>query len=459
MHGDDVASAGVSVTTQIVSKATEIFMELLKIAIEREREARKQMKSEKSEVLSGGEVTYQKLKDGGEVTMLPSFAKEDYAKFIQRAKDLNIPVAAIQEHGKENTISLFFNVKDKEAVNAIVQDMMREKLAMPEQTERMITIEKDQVEAFQIYCSEHDIPVNFMESKDGVKCIFGAAYEKQIEVAVENFKKLHSELSKTAIDVQIDKKGKPQIIVTDSEQGKNLTMNFSTKAKLERVLRERLGYSSVKAVEVANALTSKLSDEQLGYYLSGSRQLEQMAYYEKDIKFANENVLTDKFSFAKMQFNEDEAIRLTITDTRGNFVVLSENSRDREEVERSIRQHLKVEDTETVKAVMAKAEKLGFVDAPRMVQFKEYLIERETQSAFTVRGGMTVVRLDLSDKETSKKQLMDSFGMTAQKAEKIIAKAQKQSVANNLLTKAQKMAALTADNLLKNKKIERGSRK
>ncbi len=38
MHGDDVASAGVEVTTQIVSKATEIFMEMLKIAIERERE-------------------------------------------------------------------------------------------------------------------------------------------------------------------------------------------------------------------------------------------------------------------------------------------------------------------------------------------------------------------------------------------------------------------------------------
>ena len=38
MHGDDVASAGVEVTTQIVSKATELFMEMLKIAIERERE-------------------------------------------------------------------------------------------------------------------------------------------------------------------------------------------------------------------------------------------------------------------------------------------------------------------------------------------------------------------------------------------------------------------------------------
>ena len=459
MHGDDVASAGVSVSTQIVSKATEILMDLLKLAIEREREAARLKQSENQEtVLSGGEVTYQKLKEGGEVTMLPSFAKDDYGEFLKRAKEMDIPVAAIQEHGKENTLSLFFNVKDKEAVNAIVQDIVREKLKQPEQTERMITIEKEQVEGFQMYCSDHDIPVNFMETQNGVKCIFGAAYEKQMEAAVENFKKLHSELSQTSIEVQTDKRGRPKIIVEDTGQGKKLSMNFCTKAKLERVLREQLGFSKVKAVEAANALTTKLSDQQLGYYLSGSRQLEQMAYYEKDIKFENENVLTDRFSFAKMQFQEEDTPKLTITDEREHFVVLSANTRDRAEIEKSIRQHLKVEDTETVKAIMTKAERLGFVEEPKQVQFKEFLIERETQSAFTVRGGSTVVRLDLSDKETAKKQLMDSFGMTAVKADKIIDKAQKQTVANNLLKKAKEKAVNTATTL-RNKKIERGSRK
>ena len=235
-------------------------------------------------------------------------------------------------------------------------------------------------------------------------------------------------------------------------------MNFCTKAKLERVLQERMGFSQVKAVEAANALTSKLTDQQMGYYLSGSRQLEQMAYYEKDIKFENENVLTDKFSFAKMQFKEDDTPRLTITDERGHFVVLSANLRDRAEAEKSIRQHLKVADTETVKAIMTKAERLGFVEVPKQVQFKEYLIEKDTQSSFTVRGGSTVVRLDLSDKTTAKKQLMDSFGMTAAKAERIIAKAEKQKLANNLLNKAREKVKQSVDTL-RNKKIERGSRK
>ena len=448
MHGDDVASAGVSVSTQIVSKATEILLDILKVAIEKEREAARLKQSEKQQVLSGGEVTYQKLKEGGEVTMLPSFAKDDYGEFLKRAKEMDIPVAAIQEHGKENTLSLFFNVKDKEAVNAIVQDIVREKLKQPEQTERMITIEKEQVEGFQMYCSDHDIPVNFMETQNGVKCIFGVAYEKQMEAAVENFKKLHSELAKTEIDVQKDSKGKLKITFSDTEQGKKVTMNFCTKSKVERVLQERLGFSQVKAVEAANALTAKLSDQ----------QLEQMAYYEKDIKFENENVLTDKFSFAKMQFQEEDTPKLTITDERGHFVVLSANTRDRAEIEKSIRQHLKVEDTETVKAIMTKAERLGFVDEPKQVQFKEFLIERETQSAFTVRGGSTVVRLDLSDKEIAKKQLMDSFGMTATKAERIIDKAQKQTVANNLLKKVRAKAAQTADTI-KHNKLDRGSRK
>ena len=250
MHGDDVASAGVEVTTQIVSKATELFMEMLKIAIERERE--KNRLSEKSEVLSGGEVTYQKLKEGGEVTMLPSFAKEDYGEFLKQAKKMDIPVAAIREQGKDNTLSVFFNEKDKEAVNSIVQGIVREKMKAPEQTERMITIEKEQVEGFQTYCAEHDIPVNFMETSNDVKCIFNSAYEKQIAAAVENYRQVQNELSKSDIKVQADERGRPKIIVSDTEQGKQLSMNFCTKAKLERVLQERLGFSKVKALEATN---------------------------------------------------------------------------------------------------------------------------------------------------------------------------------------------------------------
>lgn len=456
MHGDDVASAGVEVSTQIVSKTTELIMEMIKVAIEKERSA-KGFKP-KSAVLSGGEVTYQKLKEGGEVTMLPSFAKEDYKAFLKKAKAMDIPVAAIQESGKENTLSLFFNVKDKEAVNSIVQDIVREKLKQPEQTERMITIEKEQVEGFQMYCSEHDIPVNFLETQGGVKCIFGAAYEKQMEVAVENYKNIQSELSQIGTEVEKNVKGKFQIKLTDNEQGKSLTMNFCTKAKLERVLRERMGYSEVKAVEVANSLTDKLSDSQRQYYLSDSRQMGEMDFYEKDIKLPEDSILLDSYSFAKLKLNGENGAKLTITDKSGNFVVLSAKNLDRAEVEERIRAYLKINDSETIKAILDKSERLGFAEQPKQVQYKEFQIERDTQSSFTVRGGSTVVRLDLNNKESAKKQLMDAFGMSAAKVEKIIGKAQKQKVADNLLKKAREKVKDAADTI-RHKKLDRGSRK
>ena len=119
---------------------------------------------------------------------------------------------------------------------------------------------------------------------------------------------------------------------------------------------------------------------------------------------------------------------------------------------------MKVEDAEVVTAILNKAEKLGFVEVPKQVQYKEYHIERDSQNTFTVRGGSTEVRLNLDDKLTARKQLMDSFGMTAAKADKIIAKAQKQSLSRNLLDQA-KRKMQSAGDTLKRKKRERGSRK
>ena len=97
MHGDDVASAGVTVTTDVISKATEAILELLKVEIEKKRYADRSSGAQ-SKVLSGGEVTYRRLKEGGEITTLPNFPKEDYGEFLRWAKKADIPVAAIQEH-------------------------------------------------------------------------------------------------------------------------------------------------------------------------------------------------------------------------------------------------------------------------------------------------------------------------------------------------------------------------
>lgn len=460
MHGDDVASAGISVTAEVVSKANEILLEIIKIHIDKEREkARLGAMNDKSEMLSGGNVTYQKLKEGGAISMLPSFDKSDYKELVKRAKTLDIPVAAIQEQGKENTLSVFFNVKDKGALDSIVRDIVQKKLDQPAQAEKMITIERSQVEGFQMYCSDHDIPVNFMEAKDGVKCIFNSAYEQQINKAIDNYRQMQSELSKISVEITKEKENaKPKIVVTDMNNGKKITMNFCTKARLERMLGEQMKFAPFKAAEVANVLANKLTEEQQRFYYSGSRTVEQMDYFEKDIKFDDDNILAEKFSFARMKFQNEKTPRLIITDSDGNFVVLSGAVINRQEVERNIRDYLKVSDNETIAALMNKAEKLGFAEQTVKKQFKEYVIERETQNSFTVAGGNTVLRLDLSDKESALKQLTDTFGMSRSKAEKIFVKANKQSVSMNTLQRA-KAKLPKPSNTLEHKTRNRGSRK
>lgn len=312
MHGDDVASAGVSVTTEMISKANEIILEFIKIQIDKEREnVRVKALNEKDIKLSGGEVSYKKLKSGGEISIVPSFNMEDFKELVKQAKRLDIPVAGVQEKGKENTLSVFFNVKDKNALDSIVRDIVQKKLDQSAQSEKMITIEKPQVEGFHMYCADHDIPVNFMEAKDDVKCIFNAAYEQQINRAVENYRKMQNELSKISVEVTKDK-GKPKIIVTDMNDGRRITMNFCTKARLERMLGERMNFAPFKAAEVANVLANKLTDEQQRFYYSGSRTLEQMDYFAKDIAFDDDNILTENYSFAKMKFRNEE------TPKRGN---------------------------------------------------------------------------------------------------------------------------------------------
>ncbi len=455
MHGDDVASAGVTVTTDLISKANEIILEIIKIHFDKERQKGPKVKKPKE---YRGDVSLKKLKSGGEIGMIPSYSKEDFKELAKQAKKLGIPVAGIQEKGKENTLSVFFNLKDKPTLDNIIKDIHAMKAqGSPEQAEKMITFDKANVEGFQMYCADHDIPVNFMESQDGVKCIFNAAYEKQIDRALVNYRKMQAELSKISVEV-VKEKGKPKIVITDMNDGKKLTMNFCTKARLERMLNERMGFEPFKAAEVANVLAGRLTDEQKKFYYSSSRTVEQMDYFEKDIKFDDDNILTEKFSFARMKFKNEQTPHLTITDNEGNFVVLSGTNIRREEVERNIRDYLKVKDSETIAAIMAKAEKLGFAEKAVTISFKEYTIERESQNSFTVTGGNTVLRLDLTDKESAIKQMTDTFGMSRKKAEKIFGKAQKQSVSMNTLQRAKAKIAKPI-NPLTNKTRNRGARK
>ena len=303
MIDENVAGASVSMATEVFTKSTDVLFELIRLSIERNA----RLSKERAKVLSGGEVTYQKLKAGGEVTMISSFAREDYDKLVRGAKKLDIPVAALQEKGKEKTVSLFFNLKDREAINAIIQDIMKRKTEDKSHSEKMRILKKDQAEALQETCSRMDIPLTLMNSHEGIKCIYSEEYEKEIDNAV-------------------------------------------------REIREKKKYTDLSAED--------------------------------------------------QERKTDEAYKKERKDTK----------------------------------------------------FRKYHIERDGRDTFTVKGGSKEIRMSLDDASSSCEKLMESFGMSETKARKIIEKAGRQSVTDNLLRKGRNHGHASGFTI-RHKKQERGARK
>lgn len=454
MIDENVAGASVSMATEVFTKSTDVFFELLKLRIQ--HSARGDKKKGKK-VLYGGKVTYQKLRAGGEVTMIPSFAKEDYKKLLSRARKMEIPLAAIVENGKEKTVSVFFNVKDKDAINAIIKDIVNEKLSGPQMSERMITIENEHADAFRLACKERDIPVYFLNSEEGIKCVFGSDSEKEIKKVLMDFEKTLSELEKT--DLRLERTGKRcrKIIFDDNEKGKRLKINFCTKARVERILREQFGYSAIKAAAAAALVESKLTNDERRYYLSSTRTLEATEHFRKNILFENESSLLKPYIFSKLKLKGENEEILSVTNDSGDFAVLYGGSLKRQEAEEIIRRNLKINDKDTLKEILNKAEKLGVIEVPERFKEEGVEIEKETKNTFRVKKGETELKLSLDNMEESRRILAERFGITEARADRIIEKARHQSLSDNLIKKEAK-SNKGAEFAIKHKKRERGAR-
>lgn len=197
---------------------------------------------------------------------------------------------------------------------------------------------------------------NFLETKQGnIKCIFNSCDEQKIQKAAENMAEIRNELKNTVVEVQKDKNGRLNFAVSDSthgKSGKSITMRFCEKEKFQRVLQEQFGYDRIKSVEATNILSAKLTSEQSKYFRSGSKLTEQMDYYEHNVKFENDNLLTSDYTFTQLKMKNDNDMKLSITDKDGNYVILTQSNTDRNLAEENIRKYLQISDSEKLDAIL-----------------------------------------------------------------------------------------------------------
>lgn len=434
MHGNDVANAGVQIVTQTASKTAEIICELIKMYLRNKNNQPKEIN------LHGEQKMLSVLNKGGESDSV-TFSKEDFERFQQINKEKyknDIPYFSAEQTANSNYIDLHFLKSDDTTVKTILNDIVTEKMNLPDQEYKMIEIDKNQTECFQQFCTKNNISFNFMKTEQGsVKCIFNANEQEKMNKAIGEFSEIQDSLKQISVEIKKDDKGKPRFIISDAEQNKTIQLNFCDKEKFQRVMQSQFKYEKEKAIAVSNSVIHLLTSEQSKFYHNGSKLMGQLDHYEKNIKFEDDNVLVNDYSFTQIKVKNDD-MRLTITDKDGNFVVLSQENTNRKLVEENLRKYLQLDSTEKINALLEKTEKLKYADAPEIVKTKEYIIERTSKNGMTVSDGNKSIDVDISNQDTAKSILMNNFTISPEKAEKIIRKAKKQSVTENLLERVLK---------------------
>lgn len=458
MHGDDVATTVTHIAGEAAVGTIHIVMDIIKFWIEEKRKS-EQINSLKAEevVLNGEQKLLSSLKKGGEITSV-SIPAEDYQRFKNIDKNSynnDIAYVAVPRENSEY-VDLHFLKSDEAAVKSIMDGIVDEKLASPGQEFKMVTMEKEAAEAFNEYCAEKNIPVNMLETEQGkIKCVFKSTDEQKVQKAISDVTDIRKDLVSASIEVKKDDNGKLKFLIGDAQQKKNITMRFSTKENLERVLQEQFGYNKVKAIAASSAI--KLTDEQNNFFRSGSKLSEMIDTYESDIKFENESLLVNEFRFAKIKLNgEDE--KLLISDKSDNFVVFSSFDTDRDYIEEKLRKELNIKSTEKINALLEKAEHTGYAAPAEQINYSGFNITRFSKNGAEVTLGTKKVDVDISDKKLACQTLAHEFGITENKAEKIIKKAQSQSVTHNMLNQIKGKSALNIGNTIKDKKLSKGAR-
>ncbi len=247
---------------------------------------------------------------------------------------------------------------------------------------------------------------------------------------------------------------------------KTLTLSsLPTKEKFMKICREQFGYSEAKAIEAANKFENTLSGEKLEYFRTDTRQAALLNNFERNIHLKDDSLLVKPYSFTRANFSSDNVNRYLVTNGE-KAAALIPDKMSREEMADTVRNKLGVNDPETVKAIVDKAEKIEVANKVAEIKKEaeiakhngDIAIERRSEKFFEASQGAVKRSYDLTDKKNSVKALQKDFGISSKKAESIFQKAQNQSTLQNDFHKMAEKSKANAKPI-KDKKTNKGARK
>lgn len=420
---------------------------------------------EQSVNIKSGEVDLSKLKQAGEVSMQSNISARDIETINAKAKEYDIPVSFI---GKDSTegVKLAYNTSNKEAVDQILNEVMTEKLAV--KPDDYMTFEMDnlgEAQTLSAMLKEHDVPADIVKGANGkFQCLYEVKNAEAVKIIKNDFKAAHTDISQ---NFDIAPKGEG-FVFTDKSLDKSFTLTaMPTKEQFIKVLKsqKQFGYDENRAMEAANKLESTLSGDKLKYFRTDTRQAALLNNFERNIQLKDESLLVKPYSFTRTNFSSDGINRYLVSNGE-KAAALIPDKMSREEMADTVRYKLGVTDSDTVNAIVDKAEKANVAhkvaeikkEAEIAKQNGDIAIERRSEKFFEASQGSAKKSYDLTDKKQSVKALQKDFGISSDKAERIFQKAQSQSTLQNDF---HKMSAKSKANTkpVKEIKTSKGARK
>lgn len=467
--------AGQSMT--MAQKSAEIAVEIARL-LKSMYDNHKDRKRERSESLSNGtqdnslntgsgEVKLSELKKSGEVSMQTNISARDMETIIAKAEEYDIPVSFIGKGENADNVTMAFRTEDKAAVDQILQDVLAEKMAV--KPDDYLTFEMDNIGEAQTMAEmlkENNIPADIIMGENGkYQCIYETKNAEAVKIVKNDLRATHADIAQ---NFSITPKG-DGFVFTDKQLNKSLTLtSMPTKEQLMKVLKsqKQFGYSENKAMAAANKLENTLSGDKLEFFRTDTRQAALLNNFERNIRLADDSILTKPYSFTRANFVSDNVNRYFVSNG-DRAAALIPDQMTREEMADTVRYKLGVTDPETVRAIVDKTEKIEVANKVAEIKKEAEIsrqngdigIERRSEKFFEASQGAMRKGYYLGDKKQTIKELQKDFGISAQKAESIFQKAQKQSpLQNDFHRMAQQSKYNAKTKPVKEKKTSKGAR-
>lgn len=390
---------------------------------------------------------------------------EDVGKIAVRAKQENIPIHII---GNGNKQTIEFLERDKAVMQNIMQETIVGNIKSNPDEYMQFAIGNSNIEPMKEMLEKNGVQCCFTQANGKIFCSYHAYDAEKVSAIKQDFKNMRDELN---FDLKVERSNSKLGLITDAKSGKSVDLSqFGGNVRQYQVvnaLQKELGYSKEKAMLAANKVCDDLKLNPRDYF-AHTEQFDSIKSFKTNIKFENDDILLRNVSFSEVYFKGGENPHISIINGE-NAVTITPDKMTAEQIKETCINHLGMSEQQAEKAT----DKAVKINEQIKSKYQEHTvnrntgltqsaeIERTSKNSFTLTVGNTKKQYNLNDEKLAEK-LKSDLGISAEKAERIIGKAKKQSAfLNNLGANSRRITdnPKKQTNILHTEKTSKGARK